>query len=705
MKLTKPSTLLIKKILVLLLCSIQLTALAQTTDSARDAINNILAPLNKSQVPTGILAENCYNLVDIENYNGQLTTANNLSFSQWRLAYTQLLTGAFTASATLPNITQLNTAYNTALPSGNIVNIALINYASIKTYALSNNLLTANNGQLFDVPNRPTSPYQTNTFFGVAAVKNLAKNGRYNIYIPNALYYTNTGLTISSIQVNFDDGNGLVTVPFNTTKGAIYTSIGTKKLIYKITFSNGTIQQCYNDVVVDKLPPATAAGRYAAAGIDANGNAIPDVAMPANALHSGAGLIIRRSQLNTTTQFRKPLIVVEGLDLGDAGVIFGNGYDYNNFRDEIRNLNRTTFNNGTFSGAFDQQLDDIAGYDLIFVNFNNSLDNIERNAALLREVIQFVNNNKLPGAVQNVIMGISMGGLVSRFCLAQMVRQGQNSQTRLLITHDSPHRGASIPLGLQHLLQGIRGQRVRLALGILSYRYDEIIPELLLVNRVLNDPSPTQQLLARVVDENGTVAFNTYLDGAYRTMINLEADGITPPYRFVATSNGSQCGTPVLAPGSTLASVNGHGWFFIWGLKLFGNAITDLNMKALPNTGTVQSILDFKLKIKIKYLIFNLVKTSFTIQRNNPPNLLPLDGVAGGTRDFGGEVPPQFTQPASNSFIAWLPYIGAFGGGYNYSPSYFTPSFSFVPTTSALDIANFNAVNIPYDSTQNWIKW
>jgi hypothetical protein len=42
MKLTKPLTLLIKKILVVLLCSIQITALAQTTDSAIDAelLNN-----------------------------------------------------------------------------------------------------------------------------------------------------------------------------------------------------------------------------------------------------------------------------------------------------------------------------------------------------------------------------------------------------------------------------------------------------------------------------------------------------------------------------------------------------------------------------------------------------------------------------------------------------------------------------------------
>ncbi len=55
-------------------------AKAQTTDSVRDAINYILAPLNKALVPTGILAENTYPLLELSTYNGQLTTDNNIVF-------------------------------------------------------------------------------------------------------------------------------------------------------------------------------------------------------------------------------------------------------------------------------------------------------------------------------------------------------------------------------------------------------------------------------------------------------------------------------------------------------------------------------------------------------------------------------------------------------------------------------------------------
>lgn len=168
-------------------CFNYFTAAAQTGDSARDAINHILAPIDKNQIPTGILAENCYNLVELSHYNGQLNTTNNLGFSQLRMGYTQLLTGAYTVPIGLPSITQLNTDYNAALTNGNIVSIALINYASIKADAFTNNLLQITNDQVYDVPNRPASPYQTNTFFAAAAANNKAKNGRYSIYIPGTL--------------------------------------------------------------------------------------------------------------------------------------------------------------------------------------------------------------------------------------------------------------------------------------------------------------------------------------------------------------------------------------------------------------------------------------------------------------------------------------------------------------------------------------
>ena len=78
------------------------------------------------------------------------------------------------------------------------------------------------------MPGRPSSPYLINTLFIEAVSSTTAKNGVYKIYIPSALYYTNTGLTINNVQVNFDNGAGFVTAAINSTVIANYTTVGNK---------------------------------------------------------------------------------------------------------------------------------------------------------------------------------------------------------------------------------------------------------------------------------------------------------------------------------------------------------------------------------------------------------------------------------------------------------------------------------------------
>lgn len=79
------------------------------------------------------------------------------------------------------------------------------------------------------------------------AVNNTAKNGKLNLLFKPNLFYTNTGLTITNLKVDFGNGNGFVTATFNSLLTCTYTTIGNKQLIYKITLSNGTIVQCYNN--------------------------------------------------------------------------------------------------------------------------------------------------------------------------------------------------------------------------------------------------------------------------------------------------------------------------------------------------------------------------------------------------------------------------------------------------------------------------
>ncbi|MFJ8885646.1 esterase/lipase family protein [Streptomyces sp. NPDC102402] len=88
------------------------------------------------------------------------------------------------------------------------------------------------------------------------------------------------------------------------------------------------------------------------------------------------------------------------------------------------------------------------GRDVILLGFDERsasiLDNAEAVlAAVLRTSAEQVGDARL------VVGGFSMGGIVTRYALARMETMRMDHRTALYFSYDSPHRGASIPVGVQ----------------------------------------------------------------------------------------------------------------------------------------------------------------------------------------------------------------------------------------------------------------
>ncbi|MFD7429792.1 esterase/lipase family protein [Streptomyces sp. NPDC059818] len=88
------------------------------------------------------------------------------------------------------------------------------------------------------------------------------------------------------------------------------------------------------------------------------------------------------------------------------------------------------------------------GRDVILLGFDERsasiLDNAEAaTAAILRAVAEQMGDAPL------VVGGFSMGGIVTRYALARLETQRMDHRTALYFSYDSPHRGASIPVGVQ----------------------------------------------------------------------------------------------------------------------------------------------------------------------------------------------------------------------------------------------------------------
>ena len=156
--------------------------------------------------------------------------------------------------------------------------------------------------------------------------------------------------------------------------------------------------------------------------------------------------------LGSDGELNKPIILVDGFDPADSRNITG-----------LYSLLDFTSSSGT------QNLADLVraeGFDVVILNFpvytraadgatiDGGTDFIERNAMLLVELLDIINTSKA-GAnnpEQNVIIGPSMGGLISRYALNYMEANAMDADTRLYMSFDSPHHGANVPIGLQHQL-------------------------------------------------------------------------------------------------------------------------------------------------------------------------------------------------------------------------------------------------------------
>ncbi|MFI1224812.1 MULTISPECIES: esterase/lipase family protein [unclassified Streptomyces] len=88
------------------------------------------------------------------------------------------------------------------------------------------------------------------------------------------------------------------------------------------------------------------------------------------------------------------------------------------------------------------------GRDVILLGFEERSASILDNAEAVVAAVLRASAEQL-GDARLVVGGFSMGGIVTRYALAKMETQRMDHRTALYFSYDSPHRGASIPVGVQ----------------------------------------------------------------------------------------------------------------------------------------------------------------------------------------------------------------------------------------------------------------
>lgn len=457
--------------------------LAQTIDSMRYQLDQVFAHVDKSQVPTRLLDAYALPMVPLAPFNGVLQDSVLLNPDLFRGLYATAYTACIYGANPLPTLQTLNAnvaaAEAAAAPGTLPVLMQLIRYATIRPEAQSQNLLTVQNQQLYDAPGRSASPYGLCSLFAAAPAHTYCPSGNVSLVFPSALFTTylpergGRGI-VQQLELDFGDGRGYVAAQFDQAIGAAYSTAGPKQVKVRYTYqytsldyerttqpanTGFTSMPAASTYVLETRfglvvgAPATQLFFDGAKGSTANrttvsvNDSVFFAAQPGRA--SGWAHI---HYADGHTQLTKPLIVAEGFD----GFFIAPDVCKENYsiRDFLKEINTSS---GPPKFNFLNALDNIGKYDIVFIDYTNGTDDILLNAGLFEAVLTYVNQHKdLSANQQSVVMGLSMGGNIARYKLAEMTKAGRPTDVRLLILNDSPQRGANIPLGLSALVRQLQ---------------------------------------------------------------------------------------------------------------------------------------------------------------------------------------------------------------------------------------------------------
>ena len=138
----------------------------------------------------------------------------------------------------------------------------------------------------------------------------------------------------------------------------------------------------------------------------------------------------------------KPLVIVPGFDFSRGGP---------------NQMTLASLENSLRNSGFLGQLTS-AGFDVFIVMFKNPHIWTQNNVQTLMQALNEVQatSGHMSYGNEIIVLGISSGGVIARYALQELgvrVENGGSFYPKLLVTLDSPHRGADIPISVQNLLR------------------------------------------------------------------------------------------------------------------------------------------------------------------------------------------------------------------------------------------------------------
>ncbi len=408
------------------------TSYAQNRATYREKVNAELSKLDLTGIKNGMFLNlSIFNSTELDQFRNLKpdqskihSNAENWENLYQRLSRTQLKENqkTFPEFANLTGTTVQNRTKNNIIPIG-ILDIegTLLTEQQVKNAEQQKN----------NPKNVISEEYEKIRFLVASVLQENIYQSEVQFKISPDLLITDRQSSINEIEIDFNDGKGFTKYKLeNQLVNHKFNKLGKTLIKIKLFTPQGPylFESVINVVQFDRRTP------YREFQVTASPIAFDTVTYRNGSNHRTAtvpGANVR-ILLGCDGVYNKPLLLVEGIDLGEdvnlddleADWIGGDTPPLQNYLNE--------------------------GYDIVLLDWQNSHDFIQNNAQVLKAVINEINLTKV-GTNQIVVIATSMGGLVSRWALREMENQSQPHHVSHLICHDTPHQGANIPIGLTQL--------------------------------------------------------------------------------------------------------------------------------------------------------------------------------------------------------------------------------------------------------------
>lgn len=536
----------------------------QYLDSANLELRHIFSQITYPDNDILFLNERSAKLSDSLLY--QINNPDTIHQLQWYQVYKEMYYAAHDTLTQVPFndlMVEANNYGPDTIPMGIMdwqfyrVKYDAINTSNYFTFDLTNNYF-------LDHPSPIASPYTVDNIFIATPMLHQANflevtfainpdfifrdgNTIYDYYTPNEL------------QIDFGDGNGFITINPNSTSYITveYPTNGEKVIQTRLFSTEG-------EFVV----------KSSNSRLFINNNSLP--IRPDYVLNNIPGMNVGVYNSCQDGVHEKKVILVEGFD----------------FFDEIPSL-RTGIEQIYYDNIKLEELQHLRnfGYSYYVVDWKDSKTDMRYNALNLLCLIEYLKANS-DNDEEFVIVGISMGGVIARYTLNFMESSHYqtldfspffvensdpynqsylaqnpnfptawqellddqllhlNHNTRLLITIDSPHQGANIPLAYQYIYRFAENTLGQIIPGMLVLTH--AVPQLSIL-QILNKKSPRQLLKWYVHPGASAFSVNSYGPNSshtsfYNQLKSFSQDGVPTYAKMVALSDGALDGSPQQDP-------------------------------------------------------------------------------------------------------------------------------------------------------------